>query len=130
MKKIIVCMCLALFVGMVYAQEVKYYEDYERGYSGYAGAVYLPRENFDYALNSFSEKYPKVDKMSKVISFLAWRALSQYDIQDGDYNSIMCVPSSKLKTGEVWYVVVEIIEKHLNIGNFTVPTVTKKLFKL
>ena len=55
MKKIIVCMCLALFVGMVYAQEVKYYEDYERGYSGYAGAVYLPRENFDYALNSFSE---------------------------------------------------------------------------
>ena len=110
MKKIIVCMCLALFVGMVYAQEVKYYEDYERGYSGYAGAVYLPRENFDYALNSFSEKYPKVNKMSKVISFLAWRALSQYDIQDGDYYSIMCVPSSKLKTGEVWYVVVEIIE--------------------
>lgn len=57
MKKIIVCMCLALFVGMVYAQEVKYYEDYERG-----------------------------------------------------YYSIMCVPSSRLKTGEVWYVVVEITE--------------------
>ena len=76
MKKIIVCMCLVLFIGTAYAQEVKYYEDYDRGYSGYAGAVYIPRENFDYALNSFLEKYPKVDKMSKVISFLAWRAVS------------------------------------------------------
>lgn len=107
MKKIIVCICLVLFIGTAYVQafEFKHYSDPERGWEGDAGITHLIWDN------TLWEKYKTkgktdledngkwlvfdVKKLSKKDQWLIWQALGEYDIDDEDIYQIIIEESDK-----------------------------------
>lgn len=96
MKKIIVCMCLVLFIGTAYAtEELRLYYNSENGWVGYAGAIYYgPDKNnaFDTmaaAMTKAFEGKGLITKLSKMEQWLCWKALGEYDIADNEIYSIM-----------------------------------------
>ena len=97
MKKIIVCMCLVLFIGTAYGQGVfvfKYYYNYEKGWTGEAAIAYLCNDAngvweilqsegaYNMTSQNFREKGVtiwRVEKLSEREWWLIWSVLGEYN---------------------------------------------------
>ena len=95
MKKIIVCICLVLFIGTAYTQGVfKYYYNYEKGWTGEARIDYLHNDvnglwdmlQSEGAYNMISQDFRekrvtiwRVEKLSEREWWLIWSALGEYN---------------------------------------------------
>lgn len=104
-KKLIMAAAVLLFTMLSMVGEVKHYSDKAKGYSGWAGIRYLGTTRtvdldyydtgdfvYDILYGETKEGYEKdgffitepATKISKEESFLAWSALGEYDIEDGE----------------------------------------------
>lgn len=94
----------------IMAVNMKYYSDLSNGYSGEAGAKYFgTTKTLDPSFLDSKEYFPKrveqagfivtrhLEKLSKAENFLIWKALDEYNVEDGElYNvTVKCANSEE-----------------------------------
>lgn len=103
-KKLIVVMVSLLMAVLPVTAERKHYSDRANGYGGYASATYKGTANMTVLDYYDSEAYfffqktmlgamnlvltRRLKKASNAENFLIWKALDEYDIEDGEVYSV------------------------------------------
>jgi hypothetical protein len=95
---------------------MKYYIDWDKGYNGYAVAVYLEPSQRDIIISNFwATQGRTVDKLSNNISWLCWKALEEWDYKNGEIYMIQC---SEIGNGNAGIVVIATITNSGKSFNF------------
>ena len=104
MKKIIVCICLVLFIGTAYTQDFNYYYNQTNGWTGEVSIKYLCIDDGAFAeitsdnalsdimgkrarLQGYTSSSP-VKKLSEREWWLVWSALGEYSVADEEIYGI------------------------------------------
>ena len=104
MKKIIVCICLVLFIGTAYTQDFNYYYNQTNGWTGEVSIKYLCIDDGAFAeitsdnalsdmmgkrarLQGYTSSSP-VKKLSERERWLVWSALGEYSVADEEIYGI------------------------------------------
>lgn len=104
MKKIIVCICLVLFIGTAYTQDFNYYYNQTNGWTGEVSIKYLCIDDGAFAeitsdnalsdmmgkrarLQGYTSSSP-VKKLSEREWWLVWSALGEYSVDDEEIYGI------------------------------------------
>jgi hypothetical protein len=85
---------------VLYAQnfDLKYYSsvlegDFQSDYSGVACAVYINKAELKNMESKLASTGREFDKLTKSNSWLCWKALGEWDIEDGETYLIVCADS-------------------------------------
>ena len=104
MKKIIVCICLVLFIGTAYTQDFNYYYNQTNGWTGEVSIKYLCIDDGAFAeitsdnalsdmmgkrarLQGYTSSKP-VKKLTEREWWLVWSALGEYSVADEEIYGI------------------------------------------
>jgi hypothetical protein len=82
--------------GILYSQDLnpKYYSDYDEGFSGYSIAKYLGEiddSQIKELINSLNGT--PVNKLTRNNFWLCWKALEEWDYEDGETYFVICLNS-------------------------------------
>lgn len=94
----------------LFAQELKlkYYSDFSSGYSGVAIATYIEKSEVQEFKNKIASdpNTRSIDKLTKNNSWLAWKALGEWDYKPGETYLIMCAENQWSKNAVVLLVTI------------------------
>lgn len=107
MRKFLIIFLLFILSSPIFSANVKRYSDWEKGFSGYAGAEYVgTTKTIDpktYSLqcgyrilNSGMTILRYCDKLSKQEIFLLWAALDQYDFSNGEIYTVYILQNNEI----------------------------------
>jgi hypothetical protein len=116
--KFLITIFFVLVNGFLYTQNIdlKRYSsimdgDYENDYRGYAVAIYIEKdvndEELDFIKDTLSSVGRDISKLSNNNLWLCWKALGEWDIEDGEVYLIFCADSPYPDNGILIIAIIE-----------------------
>lgn len=111
--KVLGVVLFILLNGFLYSQnlDLRYYSDHEKGYRGYSSAIYIAKDldekSLEYVGGEYLSAGKRIDKLSKNNLWLCWKALDEWEIEEGEVYFILCTDDKYSDTGIMIVAVIE-----------------------